>query len=110
MYSYLARIDHGQTMIIGDPGPDALFNQVVYVRGGMALRALRAKVGDDVFFRIMRTYADRYRDGNASIEDFVALAEEISGQDLGDFFHAWLYEAQLPDIPEIGLYVKDYVK
>ncbi|MBZ0306854.1 MAG: M1 family metallopeptidase, partial [Anaerolineae bacterium] len=40
----------------GNPGPDSLFNQGVYQRGGMTLVALRAKVGDDTFFDILRTY------------------------------------------------------
>ena len=39
----------------GDPGAEHLFDWgAVYVRGAMTLQALREKVGDDVFFDIMR--------------------------------------------------------
>jgi len=83
----------------GDPAPNDLFNGGVYLRGGLTLHALRLEVGDDAFFEIVRTYYDRYKFGNAVTEDFIAVAEEISEKDLDDFFNAWLYDEQLPDLP-----------
>lgn len=94
----------------GDPGPNALFNQGVYQRGGMTLIALRAKVGDDVFFEILRTYHDRFKYGNVTTEDFVGVAEEISGMELSDFFQDWLYGEEIPDIPELNLLRSDFVQ
>jgi aminopeptidase N len=91
------------SFIIGDPSPDALFDRRVYDRGGLTLHALRLQVGDEAFFAILRTYADRFRDGNATTDDFIALCEEIAGQELDDLFDAWLYQPDLPDIPELGL-------
>ena len=64
----------------GRPGPDELFSGTVYIRGGMTLQALREQVGDDAFFEILRTWIDDHRDGTASTEDFIALAEEVSGE------------------------------
>jgi aminopeptidase N len=87
----------------GSPPAHDLFNGGVYIRGGLVLHALRVKVGDDVFFRILQTYFERYRDGNASTEDFISVSEEVSGEDLMDFFQAWLYDDALPPIPELGL-------
>ncbi len=88
----------------GKPTANSMFStNLIYLRGTLTLHALRLKVGDEAFFRIMRTYADRYRYKNASTADFIAAAEEISGQQLGDFFDAWLYQTALPDIPEMHL-------
>ncbi len=87
----------------GLPDSRSLFGRSVYFRGALTLHALRLRVGDDRFFRILRAYADRYRDGNASTADFIAVAQETSGQDLGQFFQDWLYNAPLPPIPEMGL-------
>jgi aminopeptidase N len=87
----------------GDPPTNNLFNMGVYIRGGLTLHALRLKIGDDAFFRTLQTYASRYRDDNARTADFIAIAEDVSGQKLGDFFQAWLYEQELPGIPEMGL-------
>lgn len=87
----------------GEPEAERLFTPSIYARGALTLHALRLDVGDETFFRIMRTYADRYRDGNAATEDFVAVAEEVSGRGLRDFFRGWLYEDELPPIPQMGL-------
>ena len=87
----------------GAPTPDTLFNPGVYYRGAITLHALRLEVGDDAFFQIIRMYYDRYQHSNASIEDFVAIAEELSGQELDEFFNAWLYDPHVPDIPQMEL-------
>lgn len=86
----------------GSPPPDDLFNISVYVRGAMTLHALRARLGDEVFFRVLQTYYDRFKYSNATTGDFIAVAEEISGQQLDAFFDAWLYRLPLPPIPELG--------
>jgi aminopeptidase N len=80
----------------GDPGPDDLFTFTVYIRGGMALQALRERVGDEAFFDILRTWVDEHRDSTASTDEFIALSEQISGEDLADLFQAWLYEDEAP--------------
>ena len=87
----------------GAPPPGDLFNAGVYGRGGLTLAALRLRLGDEVFFRILRTYAARYRYGNAGTGDFIALAQSVSQRDLQDFFAGWLYAPQMPAIPELGL-------
>ena len=48
------------------------------------------------FFRILRSWAAAHRYGNATTHQFVALAESVSGRDLGHFFHVWLYEPGKP--------------
>ncbi len=87
----------------GDPPADNLFNGGVYEWGGLTLHALRLKVGDEAFFEILKTYYARHADGNATTDDFIAVAEEVSGQDLKQFFTDWLYSGVLPPIPEMGL-------
>jgi aminopeptidase N len=85
----------------GNPPPDNLFNGAVYLRGAWTLHALRLEVGSETFFRIVQTYYDRFKYSNASTEDFIAVAEEVSGRDLDSFFQAWLFDEELPDIPEV---------
>ena len=83
--------------------PDDLFNPGVYYRGALLLHALRARVGDEAFFDILATYYEQHAYGNAMTADFIAVAEAVSGEDLGAFFDAWLYDPVLPDIPEMSL-------
>ncbi len=84
----------------GDPTPKLLFDfPGVYERGALVLHALRLTVGDEAFFNTLKTYFAKYKYGNASIDDFIAVAEQVSGQDLSDFFHAWLYDPIIPPLP-----------
>jgi aminopeptidase N len=90
----------------GKPSADDLFNDGVYVRGGLTLHALRLEVGDEAFFKILKTYFVRYKNGNASTKDFIAVAGEVSGKDLAEFFQGWLYDTKMPPIPAMKLGVE----
>jgi aminopeptidase N len=87
----------------GDPLDEGLFSTGVYQQGAWTLHALRLKVGDETFFEILRTYLERFQYSNASTADFIALAEEISGEDLQALFDDWLYAGGVPPVPEMGL-------
>jgi aminopeptidase N len=80
-------------------GAAQLFSGTVYDRGAMTLQALREKVGDDRFFRILRTWYGKYRYENATTADFVEIAESVSRQQLDAFFDEWLYQEGKPTRP-----------
>ena len=86
----------------GEPPATDLFNDGVYDRGALTLHAVRRTVGDDAFFRILRTWAARYQYKNATTADFVALVQEISGKDLHGLIDSWLYDAAMPPLPGGG--------
>ena len=81
------------------PGPEALFSAPVYERGAMTLHQLRLAVGDASFFKILRQWTTRNRNGNVTTKDFIALAERISGKRLDELFQAWLYTPGKPALP-----------
>jgi aminopeptidase N len=62
----------------------------------MTLQALREKIGDGPFFALLKAWTSTFRDGNATTQQFMALAEQTSGQDLDAFFTAWLYTPRKP--------------
>lgn len=82
---------------LAEPTGETLFT--VYARGAMMLEALRQLVGDGAYFRLLRRMADRFRHGTITTAQFTALAEEVSGRDLGAFFDAWLFTAARPPAP-----------
>ena len=84
----------------GKPEASDPFAATVYVRGAMTLAALRHEIGDDAFFRLLLEYVARFGGGNASTPDFIRVAEEIAGKDLGELFDAWLYAEKTPPPPE----------
>lgn len=81
----------------GDPGRAAnLFDGTIYDRGAMTLQALREQIGDPAFFTVMRRWYAEHKYGNVSTPEFVALAQQVSRQNLGAFFKAWLYTPGKP--------------
>jgi aminopeptidase N len=75
----------------GAPGRDSLFATSVYERGALTLEALRQRIGDPAFFALLKQWPARYRYGNATTKDFIAMAEQVSGKNLDGLFHTWLY-------------------
>ena len=81
----------------GHPGTAKnIFAVSTYVRGAMALEALREKVGTKTLLKTLRRWTTEHRYGNADINQFIALAEEVSGRDLGPLFQRWLYKRGKP--------------
>jgi aminopeptidase N len=81
-----------------------VLNQLVYQKGGWTLHMLRGQIGTDKFWAGIRDYYRRYRDGNASTDDFRKVMEEDSGLDLRWFFDQWLNRAGSPVVEGIWRY------
>ena len=57
-------------------------------------------IGDDDFFRLIRRWVRSYEGGNVNTDDFIALAERVSGQQLDDLFETWLFTSSRPELPD----------
>ncbi|MFF8841274.1 M1 family metallopeptidase [Streptomyces sp. NPDC015127] len=99
VYATRAADDPFWTVKPGDPGPDDQFHIAVYDRGALALQALRNEIGDEDFFAILKGWPAERAYGNATVGDFVAYAERISGTPLVALFDTWLYEPAKPAAP-----------
>jgi len=76
----------------GAPGRADLFAPSVYERGAMTLQALRQRIGDADFFRLLKLWPTQRRYGTATTADFVRTAEQVSGKNLDGLFQTWLYK------------------
>ncbi|MFD6880172.1 MULTISPECIES: M1 family metallopeptidase [unclassified Streptomyces] len=76
-----------------------LFRPVVYDGSALILYALRQEIGTAAFDRIQRRWVAEHRDGVAGTADFVRLASQEAGRDLGPFLQPWLYGAKTPPMP-----------
>jgi aminopeptidase N len=81
---------------VADPGRDHIFDDLVYNRGAMALQALRTKIGDRAFFRVLTLWPTANRYGNVSTRQFIQFVERLTNRDLDSFFHTWLYQPGKP--------------
>jgi len=67
------------------------YDILVYGKGAMMFHNLRQRLGDDMFYKVLREYFNRYRFKNADKEDFIGVLNEITGGDWSDFLDEWLY-------------------
>ncbi|MGW4349564.1 M1 family metallopeptidase [Streptomyces sp. NPDC004690] len=81
---------------VADPQRDTMFASAVYNRGAMTLQALRERIGDKAFFKLLPAWTKAHRYGNANTSEFVRLAERVSGQRLDGLFDTWLYTTGKP--------------
>ncbi|GAA2663355.1 MULTISPECIES: M1 family metallopeptidase [Actinosynnema] len=84
------------TVLPGEPGAGAIFDGAVYDRGAMAVHAVRTAVGYEAFFAVLKRWTAQERFGDATIEDFQALAESVSGVDLDEVLRVWLFTPEKP--------------
>ncbi len=63
-----------------------------YQKGSWMLHMLRGVVGTDVFWKGIQSYYKKYKDLNATTEDFKKEMEKVSGLNLEHFFQQWLYK------------------
>jgi aminopeptidase N len=75
-----------------------VLNRLVYQKGGWVLHMLRGVVGTEQFWAGIRDYYRRYRDANASTDDFRLIMERASGRELSWFFDQWLRRPGMPKL------------
>lgn len=63
-----------------------------YQKGSWILHMLRGLIGEDAFWKGIRSYYSKYVNSNATTADFRREMEEASGMRLVDFFDQWLYK------------------
>jgi aminopeptidase N len=73
-----------------------VLNRFVYQKGGWVLHMLRGVVGTEAFWSGIRDYYQRYRDRNASTDDFRQVMERAAGVPLSWFFDQWLRRPGMP--------------
>jgi aminopeptidase N len=98
-YAFFSDAPSFWELVIGDPGPVQLFDGPVYERGAMTLHALRLTIGDEAFFELVRRWAAENAGETVTTDEFIALAEEVSGQELDELFELWLFTPEQPPLP-----------
>jgi aminopeptidase N len=87
---------------------DILFNRGVYERGALSLHALRLRVGNNTFWKLLSGFLEQYKFSNASVDDWLAVVEKTSGREVHTFHETWLRDPVVPDFPELGLKKSDF--
>lgn len=83
-----------QDLAIGDPGPDRMFDDRVYVRGALTLHTLRRQMGDESFFPLIREWVAQNRHSTTNTQAFVDLATRRGAS--RQLLRRWLFDTALP--------------
>ena len=73
----------------------------VYYKGGWVLNMLRHRLGDALFWRGVGNYLREHRWQGVETNDLRRALEEVSGQDLEQFFQQWVYGHGVPRLEVI---------
>jgi len=76
--------------------PMSLLSTNSYQKGSWTLHMLRSILGDEIFWKGIRTYYKKFINKNVVSEDFQKVMEHVSGRDLEWYFHQWLYQPGQP--------------
>jgi hypothetical protein len=93
---YQTAVENGFDAVVNQPsaafGPE--YEVIVYAKAAMFFNALRQQLGDRVYQAVLQEYVDRYRWRIATPDDFLAVAESVSGRDLDTLYNRWILSKQ----------------
>jgi aminopeptidase N len=68
-----------------------------YMKGAYLLHTFRYFIGSDsLFFSIIHKFLSQHAYSTANTEDFIQVAEEVTGKDWHNFFNEWFYGQGYP--------------
>lgn len=82
----------------------SMLNPNSYEKGAWVLHMLRKKLGNETFWKGIRTYYEKFKFSNASTSDFKKVMAEVSGENLDVFFTQWLQKSGHPILKTSWIY------
>jgi aminopeptidase N len=75
-----------------------VYRALVYNKGAGVLHMLRRLLGDETFFRGLRTFYEDRRFQKAGTDDLERAMEAESGRNLDRFFERWIHGTEMPRV------------
>lgn len=94
---YISWENSNGSQTIFDPVYNMMFAPPTYEKSASVLHMLRLKMGNTAFFNFIRALLTTYPHGNLNTAEFIALAQQHSGQNLTQFFQQWIYSPGIPN-------------
>ena len=73
-------------------------NAYPYHKGACVLHMLRLAAGEELFWRAVRTYLERFAWRQAETDDLRKIFDELSGRSWERFFQQWIYRPGAPSL------------
>lgn len=90
------RIHREQSGPPGDYDPRAFGQTNIYYGPALMWHQVRERVGDDVFWAMVKKWPTVHAYGNATRDDYLAWVEKETATELSDLFDAWLLGETTP--------------
>jgi hypothetical protein len=81
-----------------------------YTKGAWSLYILHQLIGDEAFKKTIKTLRSEFSDRAAGFEDFVKIAESVSGKNLKKYFDDWIFGAESSRLLVEKVSVNDILK
>ncbi len=78
--------------------PIDLFDRHLYEKGSCVLHMLRKELGEEPFWRAIRTYAEANSGESVVTEDLIRAVERATGRNLEWFFDQWVFRGGHPEL------------
>ena len=66
------------------------YEVIVYAKAALFFNAVHQQLGDDLFSAVLREYVEQFRWDIATPDDFLRVAESVSGRDLDVLYNRWI--------------------
>ncbi len=83
--------------------PDEQFDSRAYPKGAWVLHMIRRQLGDELFWKMMKVYTERYAYQTVETTDFRKTIEDVTGRSFERFFYDW---TERPGAPEVKVTYK----
>jgi aminopeptidase N len=111
MYERIGRAIHdGKSRPVMDrryTSEDSMFDSRAYQKGAWILHMLRKHVGDEAFWKGIKSYANEHKLQSVETADFRRSMEQATGRSLVRFFYDWLERPGNPDVEVTSEYLPD---
>jgi aminopeptidase N len=74
------------------------YQAIVYNKSAVALNMLLDLLGEEVFFKGLREFFEKYKYRSARTNNFIRSMEQVAGRDLKQFFKGWFDSHLLPEV------------
>lgn len=73
-----------------------IFDDLSYAKAASVLRMISRFVGDELFLKGVSAYLKQHVYGNAEPDDLWTSISQVTGMDIRDMMHNWIYEVGFP--------------
>lgn len=75
-----------------------LFDETTYKKGAYVVHMLRETVGDEMFWKSLNVYLNKFKHDTVVSRDLQRVFESVTGRNLDWFFDQWVYQAGYPEV------------